>query len=84
VERLLRRQRADTALADLTPRERDVLAAMAEGRSNASIAARLHISGKTVEASIGRIFTKLGLEDDRDHHRRVRAVLAHLQATPAE
>jgi DNA-binding NarL/FixJ family response regulator len=84
VERLLRRQRADAAVADLTPREREVLSAMAEGRSNASIAARLHISAKTVESCIGRIFTKLELEDDRDHHRRVRAVLAHLQATPAE
>ena len=52
---------------------------MAEGRSNQAIAERLSISAKTVEACVGRIFTKLGLEETRDDHRRVRAVLAYLQ-----
>ena len=54
---------------------------MAEGRSNQSIAAKLHISDKTVEACTGRIFSKLALEPGPDDHRRVRAVLAYLQAT---
>jgi DNA-binding NarL/FixJ family response regulator len=54
---------------------------MAEGRSNQSIAIKLHISDKTVEACTGRIFTKLGLEPRPDDHRRVRAVLTYLQAS---
>jgi hypothetical protein len=54
---------------------------MAKGRSNQSIAAKLHISDKTVEACTGRIFSKLALEPGSDDHRRVRAVLAYLQAT---
>ena len=54
--------------------------AMAEGRSNQSIAAKLHIADKTVEACTGRIFTKLGLEPGADDHRRIRAVLTYLQA----
>jgi DNA-binding NarL/FixJ family response regulator len=81
VEHLMKRRRSDNVLATLTDRERDVLAAMAEGRSNQSIARELHISEKTVEASTGRIFTKLGLDADPNDHRRVRAVLAYLQAT---
>ena len=66
---------------DWSDGEREVLAGMAEGRSNQSIAAKLHISNKTVEACTGRIFTKLGLEPGPDDHRRVRAVLTHLKAT---
>ena len=80
IEHLMKRRRADGLLGTLTDREREVLAAMAEGRSNRSIAATLHISEKTVEASTNRIFAKLGLEPDADQHRRVRAVLAFLQA----
>ena len=81
IEHLMRRRRTDAVLAGLTEREREVLAAMAEGRSNQSIADVLHISTKTVEAATSRIFTKLGLESDADDHRRVRAVLAYLQVT---
>jgi serine/threonine-protein kinase len=79
IEHLIKRRRNDSPLDTLTSREREVLAAMAEGRSNQSIADLLHISERTVEACTGRIFTKLALEPDVDHHRRVRAVLAYLQ-----
>lgn len=68
-------------VAMLTPRERDVLAAMAEGRSNGSIAQALFIGVGAVEKNISAIFTKLGLEDSGNDHRRVRAVLAYLQRT---
>jgi serine/threonine-protein kinase len=80
IEHLLKRRSSHGPLTALTSRERDVLAAMAEGRSNQSIAAKLHIADKTVEACTGRIFTKLGLEPGPDEHRRVRAVLTYLQA----
>jgi len=66
-------------VALLTPRERDVLELMAEGRSNGSIAARLHIGVGAVEKNISAIFQKLGLEDSPSDHRRVLAVLAFLQ-----
>lgn len=81
IEHLLRRKQDEAPLAALTAREREVLAGMAEGRSNHSIAAHLFISEKTVEASSGRIFTKLGLEQRPDDHRRVRAVLTYLRAS---
>lgn len=80
IEQLLARRQVDGPLAPLTGRERDVLAGMAEGRSNQAIASKLHISDKTVEACTGRIFSKLGLEPGPDDHRRVRAVLTYLQA----
>lgn len=80
VEHLLR-ARADP-LTRLTPREREVLALMAEGRSNAAIAARLVVSGGAVEKHVTSIFAKLGLEAEPDAHRRVRAVLAFLDAGP--
>ncbi|MDR6866079.1 DNA-binding NarL/FixJ family response regulator [Microbacterium resistens] len=63
----------------LTPRERDVLEAMAEGRSNGSIAERLFIGVGAVEKNVSAIFAKLGLEDSGTDHRRVLAVLAYLQ-----
>lgn len=66
-------------LAALTPRERDVLTLMAEGRSNASIAERLFIGIGAVEKNISAIFSKLGLEESGTEHRRVLAVLAFLQ-----
>ncbi|MFK4836641.1 response regulator transcription factor [Microbacterium sp. ZW T2_14] len=66
-------------LATLTPRERDVLTLMAEGRSNASIAERLFIGVGAVEKNISAIFAKLGLEESGTEHRRVLAVLAFLQ-----
>jgi len=81
IEHLVRRREPDGSLTGLSPRERDVLASMAEGRSNRSIAASLHISEKTVEAAIGRIFSKLGLEPTDAEHRRVRAVLTFLRAS---
>ncbi len=66
-------------LSTLTPRERDVLTLMAEGRSNASIAERLFIGVGAVEKNISSIFAKLGLEESGTEHRRVLAVLAFLQ-----
>ena len=66
-------------LAALTPRERDVLELMAEGRSNGSIASRLFIGVGAVEKNISAIFAKLGLEDSATEHRRVLAVIAYLQ-----
>ena len=80
VARLLRRPRERSALVDLTERERDVLALIAEGRSNQGIAAALFLSTKTVETHIGQIFQKLGLEEEPDSHRRVLAVLAYLRS----
>ncbi|GAA2013730.1 response regulator transcription factor [Microbacterium ulmi] len=70
--------RADP-LASLTPRERDVLELMAEGRSNGSIAQRLFIGVGAVEKNVTSIFAKLGLEESATEHRRVLAVLAFLQ-----
>jgi DNA-binding NarL/FixJ family response regulator len=66
-------------LATLTPRERDVLTLMAEGRSNANIAQQLFIGVGAVEKNISAIFAKLGLEESGTEHRRVHAVLAFLQ-----
>ena len=65
-------------LAGLTPREIDVLAAMAEGRTNASIAERLHLSESSIEKHSTSIFATLGLTDEPEMHRRVAAVLAFL------
>jgi len=65
-------------VASLTPRERDVLGLIAEGASNQAIAAALHLSTKTIEAHIGTVFTKLGLEPSSDQHRRVQAAVRFL------
>jgi DNA-binding NarL/FixJ family response regulator len=67
-------------LAALTRREREVLSLMAEGRSNAGIAAALTVSGGTVEKHVAAIFAKLGLPASDDHNRRVLAVVRHLQS----
>jgi DNA-binding NarL/FixJ family response regulator len=74
---LLRRSREEP-LRSLTAREREVLAVMAEGRTNAGIAARLVVSEKAVSKHINNIFMKLGLYPDEDDNRRVLAVLAYL------
>lgn len=69
---------AGSALATLTPRERDVLALMAEGRSNAGIAQELVLTRHAVEKYVSAIFEKLGLDDERETSRRVVAVLRYL------
>jgi len=81
VAQLLARSRHP--LATLTPRELDVLARMAEGRSNAAIAAGLVVSEGAVEKHINSIFSKLGLAPADDDHRRVLAVLRYLGADRA-
>jgi DNA-binding NarL/FixJ family response regulator len=68
------------ALDELTPREREVLGLMAEGRTNAGIAKRLWLTEKTVETHIRTILMKLGLQTSEDDHRRVLAVLTYLRA----
>ncbi len=73
-----RRVLADSPLATLTEREQDVLAAMAEGLSNAAIATRTYSSERTVEKHIATIFTKLALANEPDTNRRVKAVLVYL------
>jgi DNA-binding NarL/FixJ family response regulator len=78
VARLVARKRVRSPLDDLTERERDVLAVMAEGRSNQAISERLYLSPKTVEAYVRGVFTKLGLQQGADDNRRVLAVLAFL------
>ena len=75
---LVSRHRPGSALDRLTPREREVLGLMAEGKSNAGIAAALVLSMGAVEKHIANIFTKLDLPPSTNEHRRVLAVLAHL------
>jgi DNA-binding NarL/FixJ family response regulator len=79
VARLVARPRPGSPLQALTGRERDVLALMAEGRSNQALAGQLWMSPKTVETHVGSIFSKLGLAPDAGDHRRVLAVLAFLR-----
>ncbi len=71
------RRRED--LSGLTQREREVLALMAQGRSNAAIGRQLHLTGRTVEAHVRGIFQRLELPPEAAHHRRVLAVLAYLR-----
>ncbi len=80
VKQLLAPQQADDGLAELTPREREVLGLMAEGRTNAGIAKQLWLTERTVETHVSSILGKLGLTQAPDGHRRVLAVLAYLRA----
>ena len=73
-----RTRKTDSPLRDLTPREQEVLAAMAEGKNNAAIAAQLFLTERAVEKHINSIFSKLGLQEEKDVHRRVRAALLFL------
>ena len=81
VAQLLVRRRRDDPLRELTQREREVLALMAEGRSNTNIANTLVVSDGTVEKHVGNIFSKLMLPPDDEQHRRVLAVLAFLRGS---
>jgi DNA-binding NarL/FixJ family response regulator len=80
IAQLLVRQQRENPLDRLTPRETEVLALMAEGHTNASIVERLHISHSAVEKHVRKVFAKLSLTDDDQHHRRVLAVLTYLGA----
>jgi DNA-binding NarL/FixJ family response regulator len=80
IAQLLTRPQRDNPLDRLTPRETEVLALMAEGHTNASIVERLHISHSAVEKHVRKVFAKLSLTDDDQHHRRVLAVLTYLGA----
>jgi DNA-binding NarL/FixJ family response regulator len=71
----------DSRLDRLTPRERSVLALMAEGRSNNAIARSLSVSPKTVESAVSTIFQRLSLPETPDDHRRVLAVITYLDDT---
>ena len=72
--------RTESALDTLTPRELEVLALMAEGRTNVGISRRLWLTERTVETHVGNILAKLGITADKDGHRRVLAVLAFLES----
>ncbi len=80
IAQLLRASPRAAALAALTPRERDVLALMAEGRSNSAIAGLLVVSERAIEKHVGNIFSKLGLPPSDADHRRVLAVLRYLES----
>jgi DNA-binding NarL/FixJ family response regulator len=73
-----RLKRSASPIDRLTPREREVLEEMAQGRNNAGIAAALFLSGRAVEKHINALFSKLGLSEEPDTHRRVKAVLLFL------
>jgi DNA-binding NarL/FixJ family response regulator len=80
VSRLLGRRRQADPLAEISPREREVLALMAEGRSNHAIASELVVTERAVEKHVTSIFNKLNLPPTADDHRRVLAVLTYLRA----
>lgn len=82
VSRLMRRQRENNPLARLTSRELDVLALVAEGRSNSAIGQSLAVAEKTVQTHVASILMKLDLQPAEDDHRRILAVLTYLRATP--
>jgi len=80
VAELLGRRRERDPVGQLTDREREILALMAEGRSNQAICERLFLSSRTVETHVAHIFTKLGLPPSTDDHRRVLAALTYLRS----
>jgi DNA-binding NarL/FixJ family response regulator len=80
VSRMLGRRRDDGPLATLSPRERQVLAYLAEGKSNKGIAEELVVTNAAVEKHVTSIFQKLGLDASRTEHRRVHAALTYLRA----
>ncbi|WP_327092080.1 response regulator transcription factor [Nonomuraea sp. NBC_01738] len=82
ITQLLTRRGHDQPLGQLTAREREVLELMAEGLSNAAIAARLLVTDKAIGKHTNNIFAKLGLPPSDDHNRRVMAVLTYLEALP--
>jgi DNA-binding NarL/FixJ family response regulator len=77
-----RSHKKESALESLTPRERDVMAAVAQGKNNAAIAAALFLTERGVEKHINAIFSKLGLSEEKDVHRRVKAALIFLSEEP--
>ena len=81
VSRMFGRRMNNSAIGQLTPRELEVMAAMAEGKSNRGIAKALTISLTAVEKHVTRIFSKLGLDEGETEHRRVHAVLTYLRET---
>ena len=81
VSRLVARKRARGPLDVLTEREREVLALVAEGRSNGAIGERLFLSRKTVDSYVSQVFTKLDLGESPEQNRRVLAVLTYLRST---
>ena len=83
VRQLLTPPQTDDALAQLTPREHEVLGLMAEGRTNAGIAKQLWLTEKTVETHVSSILGKLGLSHSAEGHKRVLAVLTYLRASAA-
>ena len=80
VSQLLGRRRDRDPLDELTPREREILSLMAEGRSNRGVCQKLFLSPKTVESHVHNIFAKLDITADADDHRRVLAVLTYLRS----
>jgi DNA-binding NarL/FixJ family response regulator len=80
VSRLLGRRRREDPLSELSPREREVLGQMAEGRSNHAIASQLVVTERAVEKHVTSIFNKLSLPPAQEDHRRVLAVLTYLRA----
>jgi DNA-binding NarL/FixJ family response regulator len=83
VDELVRARRSTDRLSKLTPREQEILALVAQGRSNRSIAELLGVTPKTIEGASSVIFSKLGLEEDARDNRRVLAVLAYLDGGAA-
>lgn len=79
VQRMVARPRAPGPLSELTPREREVLALMAEGRSNTAIADRMVVTVGAIENHVTAVFDKLGLRREPENHRRVLAVLEYLK-----